>query len=330
VTFPFNFFLAAFAGAFLTTLLALPLWRKWCLHTNLLDDPRDGKNYDAPKIHSGAIPLAGGFAVLTGILLPLIVGALLIRFGIVKISFSNLIAHGLERRGIELAAIAVGAIAITILGWFDDKHELKPLPKFLGQFLIALLVAVACKRITLFVHSEIFSYAITILWILTIVNAFNFMDNMNGLCAGLGAIGAFFFALIAAANGEYLVATISFLMCGALIGFLPWNFPNAKAFLGDAGSHLVGYLLAVMAILPHFYTRQNPHPLAVLSPLLVLAIPLIDLAQVVIVRTLNRKPFWIGDTNHLSHWLTRQNLSRTNAVLLIWLMAVMIGVLAAV
>ena len=330
MTFPFNFFLAAFAGAFLTTLLALPLWRKWCLHTNLLDDPRDGKNYDAPKIHSGAIPLAGGFAVLTGILLPLIVGALLIRFGIVKISFSNLIAHGLERRGIELAAIAVGAIAITILGWFDDKHELKPLPKFLGQFLIALLVAVACKRITLFVHSEIFSYAITILWILTIVNAFNFMDNMNGLCAGLGAIGAFFFALIAAANGEYLVATISFLMCGALIGFLPWNFPNAKAFLGDAGSHLVGYLLAVMAILPHFYTRQNPHPLAVLSPLLVLAIPLIDLAQVVIVRTLNRKPFWIGDTNHLSHWLTRQNLSRTNAVLLIWLMAVMIGVLAAV
>ncbi len=72
MTFPFNFYLAAFAGAFLTTLLALPLWRKWCLRTNLLDDPRDGKNYDAPKIHSGAIPLAGGFAVLTGILLPLI------------------------------------------------------------------------------------------------------------------------------------------------------------------------------------------------------------------------------------------------------------------
>jgi len=329
MTFPFNFFFIAFAGAFLTTLLALPVWRKWCLRTNLLDDPRDGKNYDAPKIHSGAIPLAGGFAVLTGILLPLIAGALLIRFGIVKISFSNLIAHGLERRGLELAAIAFGAIAITILGWFDDKHELKPLPKFIGQFLIALLVAVACKRITLFVHSEVFSYAITILWILIVVNAFNFMDNMNGLCAGLGAVGAFLFALIAAANGEYLVATISFLMCGALIGFLPWNFPDAKVFLGDAGSHLVGYLLAVMAILPHFYTKQNPHPLAVLSPLLVLAIPLIDLAQVVIWRTLHGKPFWIGDTNHLSHWLTRQNLSRTHAVLLIWLMAAMIGVIAA-
>ncbi|HZF01069.1 MAG TPA: MraY family glycosyltransferase [Methylomirabilota bacterium] len=322
MNFPFNFFLAAFAGAFLTTLLALPLWRKWCLRTNLLDDP------DVRKIHDTPIPLAGGFAVLTGILLPLIVGTSFIQFGIVKISSSNLIAHGLERRGHELIAIAVGAIAITILGWLDDKHELKPLPKFAGQFLVALLVTIACKRVTLFVHSEIFSYTITILWLLTVINAFNFMDNMNGLCAGLGAIGSFLFALIAASNGEYLVATISFLMCGALVGFLPWNFPNARAFLGDAGSHLVGYLLAVMAILPHFYTKQNPRPLAVLSPLLVLAIPLIDLAQVVVLRTLNRKPFWIGDTNHLSHRLARNGLSRTHAVLLIWLMAVVIGGLA--
>ena len=323
MSFPFNFFLAAFAGALLTTLLALPLWRRWCLRTNLVDDP--GRR----KIHDTPVPLAGGFAVLTGILLPLVLGASFIKFGVIKISFANLIAHGLERRELELAAIAFGAVAITILGWLDDKHELKPLPKFVGQFLIALLVAVACKRITLFVHSEVFSYAITILWLLTVMNAFNFMDNMNGLCAGLGAIGALLFALIAATNGEYLVALMGFLMCGALIGFLPWNFPDARAFLGDAGSHLVGYLLAVMAILPHFYTKQNPHPLAVLSPLLVLAVPLIDLAQVVILRTLNRKPFWIGDTNHLSHRLVRVGLSRTRAVLILWLIAVMIGVLAA-
>ena len=329
MNFPFNFYLAAFAGAFFTALLALPLWRKWCLRTGLLDDPRDGKNYDAPKIHSGAIPLAGGFAVLTGILLPLVTGASFIEFGHLKNSLcGDLIAHGIDRRAMELAAIAFGAIAITILGWFDDKHELKPLPKFLGQFLIALLVAVACKRITLFVHSEVFSYAITILWLLTVINAFNFMDNMNGLCAGLGAIGAFIFALIAATNGEYLVAITGFLMCGALVGFLPWNFPNARAFLGEAGSHLVGYLLAVMAILPHFYTKQNPHPLAVLAPLLVLAIPLVDLAQVVVLRTLNRKPFWIGDTNHLSHRLVRAGLSRTRAVLLLWLIAAIIGAIA--
>ncbi len=322
MTFPFNFFLAAFAGAFLTTLLALPLWRKWCLRVNLVDDPGHRKIHDQP------IPLAGGLAVLTGILLPLFAGAILLKLGVVKISSANLIVHGLDRRAIELVVIAFGAIAITFLGWLDDKHELKPLPKFAGQFLIALLVAIACKRITLFVPNLFFSYAITILWILIVVNAFNFMDNMNGLCAGLGAIGAWKFGVIAGADGEYLVALIALLVCGALVGFLPWNFPNARAFLGDAGSHLVGYLLAVLAILPHFYTKQNPHPLAVLSPLFVLAIPLLDLAQVVIFRTLKRKPFWIGDTNHLSHRLVQLGLNRTQAVLLLWLAAAIIGCIA--
>ncbi len=323
MTFPFNFFLAALAGAFLTTLLALPVWRKWCLRVNLVDDPGQRKIHDAP------IPLAGGFAVLTGILLPLAAGAMVLKLGVNVASQTLPIAHGLERRALELAVIAGGAIAITVLGWLDDKHELKPLPKFAGQLLVAIAVAVVCKRITLFVPNIYFSYAITILWLLTVINAFNFMDNMNGLCSGLGAIGAFLLAVIAASNGEYLVAIIGFLMCGALAGFLPWNFPRARAFLGDAGSHLVGYLLAVMAILPHFYTKQNPRPLAVLSPLLVLAVPQADLAWVVILRTRNRQPFWIGDTNHLSHRLVRAGVSQTRAVLIIWLMAAVIGALAA-
>ena len=322
MNFPFNFFAAAFLGAFVTSLLALPLWRKWCVRTNLVDDPGHR------KIHHTPVPLAGGFAVLTGILLPLALGAILLKLEVVKLSTASAIVHGLDRRAIELAVLALGAIAITLLGWLDDKHELKALPKVIGQIFIAIAVAAACKRITLFVHSDIFSYAITVLWILTVINAFNFMDNMNGLCAGVGAIAAFLFALIAAANGEYLVAITGFLVCGALVGFLPWNFPNARSFLGDAGSHLVGYLLAVMAILPHFYNKQNPRPLAVLAPLLVLAVPLLDLAQVSIFRTLNKKPFWLGDTNHLSHRLTRMGLSRTTAVLILWLLAAVIGAAA--
>jgi len=322
VTFPFDFFAAAFLGAFATSLLALPLWRQWCLRTNLVDDPGHR------KIHTSPIPLAGGLAVLTGILLPLGAGAMLLKLNVVQVSAAASILHGLDRRAVELGVLALGAVAITLLGWLDDKHELKALPKFIGQLLIAVAVAAACKRITLFVHSDVFSYAITILWLLAVINAFNFMDNMNGLCAGLGALGAFHFALIAAAKGEYLVAITGFLMCGALVGFLPWNFPNARAFLGDAGSHLVGYLLAVMAILPHFYTRQEPHPLAVLAPLLVLAIPLLDLAQVSLFRTLNQKPFWIGDTNHLSHRLTRAGLSQVQAVLILWLLAAVLGAAA--
>jgi len=322
VNFPFNFYAAAFAGACITSLLALPLWRKWCQRTNLVDDPGHR------KIHTAPVPLAGGFAVLTGILLPLAAGAVLLKLEIVRLATAALITHGVNRRAVELGVLALGAVAITILGWLDDKHELRALPKFIGQMLVAAAVAAACKRITLFVPSEIFSYAVTILWLLTVINAFNFMDNMNGLCAGVGAIGAFFFAVLAMANGEYLVAITGFLMCGALAGFLPWNFPNARAFLGDAGSHLVGYLLAVMAILPHFYTRQNPRPLAVLAPLLVLAVPLLDLAQVTIFRTLNKKPFWLGDTNHLSHRLVRAGLSRTTAVLILWLLAAAGGALA--
>ena len=322
MSFPFNFYAAAFAGAFAVSLLGLPLWRRWCVRTNLVDDPGHR------KIHSTPVPLAGGFAVLTGILVPLLAGVVLLKLGLVKFSSANLIVHGVHRRAGELAVLALGAVAITVLGWLDDRHELKALPKFLGQLVIAIAVAVACKRITLFVPSATFSYAVTILWVLTVINAFNFMDNMNGLCAGVGALGALLFALIAAGNGEYLVALTGLLMAGALAGFLPWNFPQARAFLGDAGSHLVGYLLAVMAILPHFYTKLNPHPLAVLSPLLVLAVPLLDLAQVSIYRTLHRRPFWLGDTNHLSHRLTRAGLSRQNAVLVLWLVTAGIGLIA--
>lgn len=322
MNFPFNFFLAAFAGAFLTTLLALPLWRRWCLRVNLVDDPGHR------KIHSTPIPLAGGFAVLTGILLPLLIGAILLKLEIVKLSTAEAIVHGINRRAVELGVLAFGAVAITLLGWLDDRHELKALPKFVGQIIIALAVASACKRVTLFVPNLAFSYGVTILWLLTVINAFNFMDNMNGLCAGIGAIASFLFAIIAAASGEYLVAITGFLMCGALVGFLPWNFPKARAFLGDAGSHLVGYLLAIMAVLPHFYSKQNPRPFAVLAPLLVLAIPLLDLAQVTLFRTLNKKPFWIGDTNHLSHRLTQAGMSRTRAVLILWLMATVVGATA--
>ena len=322
MSFPFNFFCAAFAGALLTTWLSLPLWDKWCRRAGLVDEPGHR------KIHNASVPLAGGLAVLTGMLLPLIGGAIMLKLGVEFTAQTFPIVHGLERRAIELAAIAFGAVAMVVLGVLDDKHELKPLVKFSGQLIIAVLVAVACKRITLFVPNVAFSYAITILWVLTVVNAFNFMDNMNGLCAGLGLIGAWQFAVIAAAEGEYLVALIAFLTCGALAGFLPWNFPNARAFLGDAGSHLVGYLLAVLAILPHFYTKQNPHRLAVLSPLLVLAVPLADLVWVVILRTIAGRPFYIGDTNHLSHRLVRMGMSRSRAVLFIWLVAAAIGSVA--
>ncbi len=346
MSFPFNVYLAATVSACVTVLAALPLWRKWCLRTGLVDDPGHRKIHDQP------IPLAGGLAVMTGLFVPTLLACLVlwwqkaggnagevplvsgatspntVRLALLDPDSAFLLQYGLGRRAIELAGIFLGALGMLWVGWLDDKHELRPRAKFAGQLLIAALVAASGTRITLFVHNPIFSYAVTILWILTIINAFNFMDNMNGLCAGLGAIGAFHFATLAAGNDQYLVALIAFLTLGALLGFLPYNYPRARAFLGDAGSHLIGYLLAVLAILPHFYTAQHPHRRAVLIPLLVLAIPLADLVWVVFLRWRIGQPFYQGDTNHLSHRLVRRGLTRWQAVLVIWLAAEALALLA--
>jgi UDP-GlcNAc:undecaprenyl-phosphate GlcNAc-1-phosphate transferase len=340
VTFPFNVYLVALLSAFATTLAVLPLWRKWCIQRGLVDDPGHRKIHDEP------VPLAGGLGVMTGILIPLIVASLLLwsegRQGNAGTAVSKVterviplsstitgpLLYGLNKRIVELLAIAVGAVGMLIVGLLDDLSELKPGPKFAAQFVVALLVAASGARITLFVHNELFHYAVTILWVLTVINAFNFMDNMNGLCGGLAAIGAWYFALISAAEGEYLVALIAFLTFGALVGFLPYNFPRGRIFLGDSGSHLNGYLMAVLAILPHFYSIRHPRPFAVLIPLLVLAIPLADMVWVVLLRWRMGRPFYIGDTNHLSHRLVRCGLSRTLAVLVIWLLAVLSGAVA--
>jgi UDP-GlcNAc:undecaprenyl-phosphate GlcNAc-1-phosphate transferase len=320
--FPFNVYGLAFSGAWACTWLTLPLWRAWANHIGLVDDPGHR------KIHAAPVPLAGGLAVYAGMVLPLLWGVIALQadFGFAR--EATVLSHGFSRRAMQLGALMIGALGMVILGWLDDKYELAPALKFAGQCGVALLVSATGVRITLFVPNLLFSYAITVLWILTVTNAFNFMDNMNGLCAGLGAIAAFFFGLSAAIHGQYLVTLIALLMCGALLGFLPYNFPRASVFLGDAGSHLVGYMMAVLAILPHFYSQSNPRPWGVLSPLIVLGVPLADLAWVVVLRWRLGKPFYVGDNNHWSHRLVRRGWSRAGAVLIIWLVAILCGGLA--
>ena len=320
--FPYTAYLAALAAGAVTAYVALPLWRRWCLRTGLVDHPGHR------KIHATPVPLAGGLAVLSGLLLPLIGAALLLSLWPGTESAATALAQGMSQRAAQIAAIAAGAMGITLLGMLDDRHTMTATRKFTGQAAVAVLLVAADVRVTLFVPSVALSYAITVLWVLTVINAFNFMDNMNGLCAGLGAIGAFLFGVFAAAADQYLVASLAFLMCGALLGFLPHNFPEARAFLGDSGSHLVGYMLAVMAILPHFHRPEQTPPLAVLTPLLVLAVPLADIAWVVLLRLRMGKPFYVGDLNHLSHRLVRRGLTKRDAVLLIWLLAALIGSLA--
>lgn len=320
--FPFPIYLLAFFGSGLVTALALPLWRKWCWRVDLVDEPGPRKFQAQP------IALAGGLAIMTGLLVPLLLLAALWPLNLLGPEVADKIGYGFRARAVQLAAILIGALGMVGLGGLDDQRELRPAAKFAGQLLLALLVTAAGIRITLFVPSVLFSYAVTVLWILTVTNAFNFMDNMNGLCTGLGAIGALLFGLVAALHAQYLVAALAFLASGAVLGFLPHNFPRATAFLGDAGSHLVGYLMAILAILPHFYSARNPRVGAVLSPLLILAVPLADLGWVVLLRWRLGRPVYVGDTNHLSHRLVRRGLSQTVAVLVIWLLAAALGSLA--
>jgi UDP-GlcNAc:undecaprenyl-phosphate/decaprenyl-phosphate GlcNAc-1-phosphate transferase len=222
--FPFNFYVAAFAAGLIVAFGSLPLWKRFCQKVGLMDDPGHR------KIHEATIPLAGGLAVFTGIVLPLLIGAVLVHLGALSDASTEPLRYGFGRRVWQLAGILTGATGMLALGIADDKWELKPGLKFAGQCAIALLVAASGVRITLFVPNLAFSYFITVLWILTLVNAFNFMDNMNGLCGGLGAIAAWLFALLASLDGQYLIALFSFLVAGALIGFLPHNFPRPRPF----------------------------------------------------------------------------------------------------
>lgn len=315
--FPRNIYLLSFFAAFGLAYAGLPFWRRLCRSGGLVDDPGHR------KIHAEPIPLAGGLAVITAMLLPILAGCLALLLHFFDPETVSLLKYGFEKRAGQLLAILAGAAGMCALGWTDDKYELSPLAKFSGQFIIAGVAAAAGIRITLFVDNLLFSYAITILWILTLVNALNFMDNMNGLCAGLGLIASLAFALAAGLAGQYLVTSLALLAAGALAGFLPYNYPQATAFLGDSGSHLVGFLLAVLAILTTFYSPEglDRSPWAVVSPLLILSIPLADLVMVVIIRWRLGKPFYIGDTNHLSHRLVRKGVCQKNAVLVIWILA---------
>lgn len=326
MSFPANAYLLAFLGGLLVTAGTVPLWRAWCERHGWVDDPGHR------KIHGSPIPLAGGLAVFTGMAVVVLGGMAAVQLHWLDPLAVDRLSYGLGRRRFELAAILLGALAMLVLGAWDDRRELRPAAKFAGQAAIALLVAASGVRVTLFVPSMTFSYGITVLWILSVTNALNFNDNMNGLCGGLGVIGTGWIAWHAASEGQYLVALLALLASGALLGFLPYNFPRASVFLGDSGSHLTGFLLAVLSILPHFYSARQAAPSrwAVLYPLFLLAIPLADLSSVVWIRTRSGRPFWIGDTNHFSHRLVRAGWSRPQAVLLLWAAALAVGAVTLV
>jgi UDP-GlcNAc:undecaprenyl-phosphate/decaprenyl-phosphate GlcNAc-1-phosphate transferase len=318
MAFPYNIYVAAFLLATLVSYASLPYWRRFCIARGVVDDPGHR------KIHSEPIPLAGGLAVLTGLIVPVALAYVAVKMGWGGPHIAERMRTGFTARATELIAIMTGSLGMIYLGWLDDEHDLRPSTKFVGQALIAMMTAVSGVRIQIFPY-VLFVYPVTVLWILTVTNSMNFMDNMNGLCCGLSTVAAIMVGLTSAALGQYLVASIAFVVAGASLGFLPHNYPKARAFLGDSGSHLLGFLLSVMAILPRFDEARFPRLSSVWVPILILAVPLGDMAWVVVLRWRRGQPFYVGDTNHLSHRLERQGLSRPGAVAIIWAMAAAIG-----
>lgn len=317
---------AVFSGGLLLSLLLTPVFRKLAHVFGLLDRPADNH-----KGHARATALLGGAAMFFAWIIAIGAGVFIVTNDCLPDYFSQTFPRHItgfkEVSEGKLLYIATGALLAVILGLIDDKWALKAKWKFFGQFIIAFItVFFGGIKINLFVNNEIFSICVTIFWIMLMMNSINFFDNMDGLAVGTTAISMGFFTILAALNNEFFFAVFSALNFGVCCGFWFYNANPASIFMGDSGSHFIGYLTAVVAAgVTYFDSDISLSRFPILIPLLVLALPLFDTAMVVAIRTFNRKPFWIGDHNHISHRFVRMGLSRKNAVLLVHLLALNIA-----
>ncbi len=290
-----------FATAFVFAISGVPLVRRLALRVGIVDHP------NARKIHKAPIPLLGGVAMYGAFMLALILFA--DRFYIP-----------------QLIGIIVGATWVSFLGIWDDRVGLRASVKLLGQIFGGLILIGTGVTIELF-HQPILDATLTLIWIVGITNAMNLLDNMDGLSGGVAAIASAFFLLISALNGQYLVGSLSAAMLGASIGFLLYNFNPASIFMGDTGSLFIGFILAAVGIKLRFLT----HPLneTWFIPILVLGVPVFDTSLVFISR-LRRglNPLTHPGTDHISHRLRERGLSAREAVLVLYLVAGALGVLA--
>ena len=290
------------------------------------------------KIHAGAMPTGGGLAIWLGVVVPLAVGQIVLwaiagRTGAqtdVALpgwvpAFVATHAGGLLQQSPRLWALLGGGTVLMLLGLIDDRRGLNWKTRLLVQTVVALAMVRLGWRLSLFVDIPVLTGAISVLWIVGLVNSFNMLDNMDGLSAGVAAIAAAMLAVVmltvpaAEANGPQLfVGGFLLVLVGSLLGFLIHNRPPARIFMGDTGSYLVGYFIA-MATLSATFAGDNLPPHAILAPLCVLAVPLYDTATVVFIRLrAGRSPFE-GDKSHFSHRLVELGMSKTQAVLTIYL-----------
>ena len=314
--------LALGAASFFVALVGTFLVRDIAPRIGFVDKPGHRKTHQKP------IPLGGGVAILLGFALPLL--AVLAVCNVVTVvpgsDFYDYV--GGVKRQTPMALGLVGAmLAMHLLGLRDDWRAMGPFSKLLFQLAItAAFVTLFDVRALTFLDKfglgPIPSIVLTVLWITAITNAFNFLDNMDGLSAGVAAVCTTAFLVTALSIGQWFVAATLALLLGALLGFLCFNFPPASIFMGDSGSLVIGLLLGVLTVRTTFLRPGEDLGAgwyAVFAPLIVLAIPLYDLIVVSIIRIARGKSPFVGDTNHFSHRLVARGMSKRTAVLCIYL-----------
>jgi UDP-GlcNAc:undecaprenyl-phosphate GlcNAc-1-phosphate transferase len=305
-----------FIASVVWTLLFTPIMIRLSRRFKFMDLP------GPRKIHTEPIPYGGGIVVAAAVLLT--------AFAAERMHLEHPLRFAAPEspaKSFSFPVYALGSLVILALGAVDDRRKLSARFKLFIQSIVASGVALGGERLRLFDVPAPVSVAVTVLWILAVTNAFNLLDHMDGLSSGVALLAGASFLVVALQTGQGIIAAMIVPLLGACAGFLVFNFPPAKIFLGDAGSLFIGFWLSCLTISFTFYDAHYPL-YTYFVPLAVLAVPLFDTSSVVLIRLLRRRPVFEGDTNHLAHRLTALGMSRRGAVLTVYALTLYAGLSA--
>ena len=285
------------------------------------------------RYHRTVIPLGGGIAIFSTISIIILAGIAIVKFlvapGYLDWLGNSITIHteGFLSKIGQLVIILLVVLFLFALGLWDDKKHLSPFFKLAAQFAAAIIAAFfADIRVELFIESKIITSLLSAVWIVLIINAFNFLDNMDGASAGIAVIISCILFTAAALSGQVFVGSLTLIFIGTLLGFLVFNFHPARIFMGDAGSLVVGFFVALLSVRTTYYHQAQSGPwYPVFMPLLVMAVPLYDFISVTLLRISQGKSPFIGDTQHFSHRLKRRGLTDTQTVLTLYLATLCTG-----
>ncbi len=299
--------------------------RRRAVSWGLLDHPSHR------KVHTRPTPLGGGLAIWLGVVGAFLLAQLalwLIQAGLVPSSwipeFARIHVPGLARQSAALWFLLGAGTVLMVTGLVDDRRGLDWRIRLGIQFgVAAACVFLQQWRFTLFVNLPWLTGLLSVLWIVAMINAFNMLDNMDGLSAGVAAIAAMMLAAVLlmqpGERPQLFVAGFLLVLAGALLGFLGHNRPPARIFMGDAGSYFIGFCIAVATLLATFANYDTPSRHTVLAPLCVMAVPLYDMTTVLWIRWCEGRSPVEADKNHFSHRLVDLGFTKGRAVLTIYL-----------